>query len=547
MRRMRFLLSALAVFLLGGTSLPAGTPMKYYRLSAQQKDISGPDSWTEFRLRDTRDTVGGDWLGTDADPVALPVSGEIPVRTGIPIGFDFPFGDSLMRVFGLSGDGMVFLSTGNGDFKPCYGFDISYNASVVNVIQALPVFLQWGTPYSATVVSDDRTRIAYCSQEDTLTIRFENVLVCDKASTDAYRWSYDLIINSSGDVVLNPVSFEASLTESQFAMVFGLKGTTENGCVFAKDWSASAVSESKAGLNVAEFPGKGNQLAFSFPEPCQKPENVGASLQMTKLLEQSAQINLVLEGDYDGVLAFVADNGQVADKPQDGKVYAFSSWNPSLTDSIGNYPIRLCGTSTALSLGDLTSATTYYVYVFPYNDLCLEGPKYQEEGIVLPFTTPEPAPLVAGVEADKDRVAVSFADWQAEDEILIGVSRRNYGATDRIIDMDGKDFEAGDTIFYRQAPQFPQTGDGEQYIETAYAGTLRDARFEMGGLKEGTPYYFFIFGKRREMLPTPPNIRGPEAIRSVPCPMNTISLRNVFAGAMKVSCRPDGRARKRKG
>ena len=115
MKARKLLLYAIMGILSAGIC-PAATqiPVGGYHLSGDEPaPATRPeDGWTWFQLKtETTDTLNGDYLLTDQDPVALTGLGQ--EQPANPIGFDFPLAGRTMDHFGITGMCRVSLALYN--------------------------------------------------------------------------------------------------------------------------------------------------------------------------------------------------------------------------------------------------------------------------------------------------------------------------------------------------------------------------------------------------------------------------------------------------
>lgn len=157
------------------SGLRAQVPVSAYRYEVGAGTVPRPGSWTDFKLKPGLDTVSGKWLSLQDFPESVPVQGESKGVEACAIGFDFPFAGQSMAYFGLTGDGLIYFFP-EEEASVCYG-----ELSDINISYALCASprIQWYPYDNVSVAVDSQTRIGYHQAEDTLHIRFENLLVGD--------------------------------------------------------------------------------------------------------------------------------------------------------------------------------------------------------------------------------------------------------------------------------------------------------------------------------------------------------------------------------
>lgn len=504
----RKLLSYAIMGILSAGICPAATqiPVGGYHLSGEEPapTTRPEDGWTWFQLKqETADTLNGDYLLTDQDPVALTGTGsEQPAN---PIGFDFPFAGRSVDHFGITGNGYLFLSQGN-----------TLNASYKTYSNTIDSNLVWATPQlmlatgydrrnTCTVASDENTRIGYSTDETNglLFVGYENLLL--SANGQTYRWSYDIVLNQNGDIqvwfrdIETPGANPDESTWNTFGFTFVLKANSGESALYAADWETT-TSTRQTYLNV-DASTNGQTLTFTYPENCIRPAGVEASASFPLQLAEALEVELSLEGEYDGFIAFLADNNTVEERPEDGKTYATGqriAGNYRPGDSIGEFPVLLSGNNDfAFTSEDLKPASTYYIYIYPYNSLCAGGPLYMESPIILEANTLQAPPTASIAQMGETSATLSFEGLEADDEIVVGLARRDYGATDRLLDINGQVYQQGDTLFHDPSTEAAGSSynHGPYLIQTVHAGTVANNTLEMTNLKTATSYYAYIWSR----------------------------------------------------
>lgn len=476
-------------------SIPASatTPVTGYKLVRESAETSSEENWVEFKLSPGTDTLNGDWLRPEAEPEPLRTPApDLPRMEGLPIGFNFPFAGRDMSVFGLTGDGLLYLGT-ETEFSPSYYATPTDHSLIHDVIQASPFKIDGGYR-SPVVASDERTRISYRydAENQKLSIRFKDIRLSG-IGNDTCRWSYNLVLFANGDIAIDLIELDTMVATNSRAVAYlmcSLKGEHSEGYIMARDWNGQTSISSKAYLPVdGDNPEPGTRLRFTYPEPCTQPTGVEASITFRQLFPTSFFATLSLTGTYDGFIGFLADHASVEEKPVDGQTYAIRQ-SPEPADSIGGFPVLLSGTSTSLSVSGLQAGKTYHLYLYPYMNRCAGGPVYSGQAIVLPVTMPKAAPGIQSIHAGRNSITLAFAEPDPTQDILIGISRKDYAASNNSISLPEKEFQEGDTIFY----QATSIQTGAYLIETVYAGKMPQ-EYTIEDLLEGTPYYLYVWGR----------------------------------------------------
>ena len=505
----------MAMLLLGGASAQQ-VSVKGYHLTTEEPVLEArpAEGWTWFQIPEGKDTIFGtsdtvpnvenllwDYLLVDAAPEAL-APGKYQEKKGYAIGFDFPFAGKMMKCFGLTGNGALFL--GAEDTVTAFYMN-NLSARDSNVVWLMPRLMRSSNPNTSAdwkVEADAQTRIGYCSDaaNGCLWIAFENLLL--PANGEVYRWSYDVLLHEDGNIQVDfrdVETMEPTPTDRNryyFGFTLALKAHNGDNAVYASDWESDLSSTNRALAMSGAYTDA--TLTMLYPEPCERPEGVTASARLSLQLARELTVTLTVEGVYDGFVAFMADNDQVEAKPEDGKVYQMARGTYQAGDSIGDYLVRLSGsTEFSFTADGLEPATSYYVYVWAYNDRCLDAPKYAAEPEILEVATlaGPPAAVLAGQTGTT--ASLQLEGLASGEEVLVGIAMRDYQFADNLLDVDGKVWERGDTIYSN-----PSTGNigstynhGPYLVQVAYSGKVENGSLMLEGLEPATPYYLYIWNK----------------------------------------------------
>lgn len=505
------------MLLLGGASAQQVSVRGYHLTSGQEVSVSRPETgWTYFQIPEGKDTIYGtadtipgvenllwDYLYADADPEALTTA--YAQKPGNAIGFDFPFAGKTMKCFGITGNGALFL--GAEDTVTAW-YRTGFNMSDSNIVWLMPRLMNRGYPVTTqdwVVAADAQTRIGYHNDaaNGVLWIAFENLLL--PANGQVYRWSYDVLLHENGDIQVDFRDVETmeptpdDRNSDYFGFSFAIKAHNGESAVYAADWDADLAATNKA--LVMESAHADATLTAIYPQPCTAPEGVTAETGLSLQLATDLTVNLTLEGSYDGLVAILADNDQVTDRPEDGKTYVMDMGTFQKGDSIGDYLVRLSELENSFSATGLQAATAYYVYVWPYNDRCLDGPKYAREPLVLPVSTLAGPPAVHVEDVAENAAILNFEGLSESAEVVVGIARRDYGATNRVLDINEKDWGKGDTL-YHDSSAAGSTNRGPYLIEVAYSGRIENNSLTLEGLEASTPYYLYVWNKTGERVYT---------------------------------------------
>lgn len=105
------------------------------------------------------------------------------------------------------------------------------------------------------------------------------------------------------------------------------------------------------------------------PADCETPTEAPASLAFDTVENSSISGSFTAAGDADGYLVVMSENPTLGGIPSDETMYAAN-------DTLGNGTVLQTGSSTTFIATGLSPLTTYYFFIFAYNDECLNGPLY---------------------------------------------------------------------------------------------------------------------------------------------------------------------------
>lgn len=483
-------------------------------------ELTADNGWTLFQFNltetHTRDTLTKAYLTTGANPVDIAKSTAVSL---LPIGFDFPYGDTVMTHFGLTGNGLIYLGAKAADAGETAEVTRSmvYATSVKSLVEAIVVQPRCQNTTAATAhiepafVADAETKIAYYKgkhqEVDYLAIGIRNLWLEWKYGTTAKqaRYSGDVLLWADGRIMARVVGEASALpTENQASLLrlaYRLFGRNGEQMIYAADWQGTAnvmaANSSSVPVLTVSSDHLNTMLAFGKSAACTAPQGVAMELGIKYIY--ATDISAVLRqtaGDCDGWLALVADRAlTAAEAPQDGKTYTHGS----LPDSIGGFPLRIIGKDSVLKVSGLQSETTYYVYVFPYVERCSGARPVYAEPIVLNFKTIIGAPEVETAEVTGSSVTFRFPDLAADAKVLVGLSRRDYRQDADHCILEGISdketaYAIGDTLFKDLSETADKSGNKGPYaITTVHNGTLTDGQLTVGGLEAGMPYYFYFW------------------------------------------------------
>lgn len=512
----------LCLMLLGWTGLTQAQtyPIKAYGLVTNQTAPERPadgveNGWTYFKLpavaEGKKDTLTTLYLSSQADPVNLSSQQEVVLAESF--GFEFEFGGRKMTHFGLSARGVLYVGApaeGQTEVKRNINYVPHLNGST-DLIAALP---HGGSNARdvAQLAADKSTKIGYCKGSagtpavNYVMISFRDVLADFTAQTVPYsvRMSYDVILYEDGRVQLRPDQIDypaASAPVLYFA--YGLQGEQGDG-IYATNWQgASKASAQIAPMAVtADSNATATVLTYDLPPVCEKPADLAFDVAVSACYSTdfTAKLTKKAEGICDGWLVLVADRADMTEKPVDGKTYRAMK-GVIAGDSIGGFPVRLVGNAAVnLTVTGLEAEKTYYIYVYPYNDMCRQAPKYQAAPFVYALTMKKGAPAVETAETTGTSVTFNLSDLAAEARVLVGVAERDYRSTSTRYELpspgiSGREqaWTKGDTLFQDLSTKVSNNNHGPYVITVAYEGAVTDGKLKIEGLHPGKPYYFYFW------------------------------------------------------
>jgi endonuclease I len=270
--------------------------------------------------------------------------------------------------------------------------------------------------------------------------------------------------------ILNPPT-----TISKSLTLTGLSIATSTDYYLRWTYTGVGGSSNSQGIAIDNFSVTANGGPIS---PCAEPASVPTALTFNTFSITPTSI----PGSFTGVTAdkyivIRSTASTLTSSPVDGTVYALNS-------SLGGGTVISNGTSTSFVDNGLSQTTTYYYFVFAYNDAgCSGGPNY----IVTSFPTPNmatttavgpcvsPSPITTPLTLSPTNttIAGSFAANGASKYLVISsATMPPLGASpvNGIIYTVGQAFGNGNVIGYSTGTTFTATG-----------------------LTAATPYYFYVF------------------------------------------------------
>lgn len=239
-----------------------------------------------------------------------------------------------------------------------------------------------------------------------------------------------------------------------------------------------------------KFP-KGRHWTFSYPVPCEKP--VATDLKVTFEEVSATEFTYVVSSEekaFDGVMVvFSTEPLTEADEPEDGVVYQYDDdFGSGIVHNVGALPLRGC---TLDDWDDIAPSSTYYITVFPYNNLCTGGIKYGPgvEGVIhTPTTAPEALDITA---FDGKTFELGVTKNELDEDVAVVVTTRLGASSGGRCAMIGQ---------FGPVPEGVQEGDELETADGGFGGKViyvgsGDGKITYGDLSPNTIYHFAAFSK----------------------------------------------------
>ena len=415
---------------------------------------------------------------------------------GIPIGFDFIYGDKTVTTFGVSGSGFIILRGNEAfEFNPAkrhYVYtDESKNCDDV-VGLALPM----------NYYSDD-SKISYKTEGEegnrTLTIQYDNILV----STSGFRMSdtpgvcsFQYIFSEADNsikVVFNNWKFEEGDTGSNAR--FQLRGKYNEGpCVEpfeddnVTDWARATARVTFSSVPTITYGDgcgvvDGLTYTFTYPEqvvaPTAQPTNLQLSATPTSIIYA-----FDLAEDADTYLVVYTEGTEVPAAPQNGVYYEQGATIGAATVAyFGTYPEK----DYEREINGLTKSSDYTVYIYAANAFGKGGPAYLTDSPLSAFcsTTPECPAEVTISGSTLSTVSGTAVANEDDNEVLVVYTTKivhNFPmASSADYGTPNGDYNVGDTV--------EEGHDGK----VAYVGPAGD--FTIEGLADSSPVFVAVYSR----------------------------------------------------
>ncbi|MBS4044525.1 MAG: T9SS type A sorting domain-containing protein [Chitinophagaceae bacterium] len=216
--------------------------------------------------------------------------------------------------------------------------------------------------------------------------------------------------------------------------------------------------------------------------PCTTPSAQATNFNPTSILSTAVQFSFnhasPLPNNY---LVVMSNNSALSSLPINGTTY-------NLGDNLGDGNVIEITNNNAISVSNLTPATTYYFFIFAMNNSCTGGPLYyttnalQGSITTLSGNTPCASPSAQATQLQFSNITLTSitgnytAAFGTDEYLIIRTTSSNFTGTIN----NGTLYSGGQVL-----------GNGS--VVTRTAGTS----FIANNLNSGTKYYFFVFGLNR--------------------------------------------------
>lgn len=483
--------------------LQAGAPVKSYEISKQTgvsfHELSSPTTFTLSQ----GDDLSLKYLRQDGSHVEMEKYSywaDLTEVDGIEIGFDFPLGYKAMKYFGVTGSGTIFFSE-----TPKMGVMMDYQVESAD----LNGYVQFGilTDYSgedgvayeaAKTSVGENTTISYEVMDEALYITF-NQLKVDAEGTEGqgFEISFQYKFDASGEMSLIVDTLApADGIRSELVVAMGIVGDRSD-CVFLKDWEGTSISDisRKPYFNSSSHPSKGDCYTFGLPEPCVSLEGVEVtSWELGKVTENSieAGYNLAWTGSYPALFILSKEPVLEGDNaPVNGQIYnQYSTIGSSVAISLGTYN----GNQEYYRLfpdvfTGLEAGTDYYLHAYIYDDMCSNGPIYENPS-VKKVTTVMGHPSARVKTYGETSLTLEIDKARLSTGSLIAVGKKDISGYSSLSIENGKQFKAGDVVEFKNFTDSCELTILDPYTEET------DVLLE--NLDPSAPYHFYIWAVNKD-------------------------------------------------
>lgn len=412
---------------------------------------------------------------------------------GIPFGFSFPYAGENFTHFAISYNGYLMLggeTIGNiltGGLMGGHMGKFIFQRDVPNVFGCVDTNL---------VGMCDDSEVSYSIDAEGLTVQYKNWGVLQQGiGGEPAPVNMQIKLSKKGEITFVYDGWE-SIEEykSQYQEVasvpvqMALKAKVgEMLSMVSSDTEDNNFVDLEINKNDPETPAEmriysslpdGFTVTFSKPTTgCQAPTGITSATLDVEATSNAISVNYSQEGEADEYLILLATGAELTETPEDGVKYTEGQ-------ELGNAVVMSAGVATTAVIGELNPSTTYYVYVYPYNSYCANGPAYTSTWTAYKAVTTLPAaPLALKVTGETlTSLTLSVTQNEKQEKLIVVSSteldRSENRAEDPVVGPLSGPYQVGDEI----------TGGGT----VVYVGGSSD-EIVINNLEPSTPYYYAAY------------------------------------------------------
>ena len=207
---------------------------------------------------------------------------------------------------------------------------------------------------------------------------------------------------------------------------FSTSGLSSNTTYYFFVFSYNTTNCAGGPKYLTASPLSGSQ-ATPYP-PCGAPANSATSMVFSSVTSTSMTVSFTAAGSVDGYLVVRSTSSSLSSNPANGTTYVAGN-------TFGGGTVVSAGTSTSVNQSGLTASTTYYFYVFTYNNVnCSAGPVYKTTALTGSRAT-DPATL--SYYFGNLHSHSSYSDGNSDNTSKIPADDYNYAKTALCMDFLG--------------------------------------------------------------------------------------------------------------
>lgn len=424
---------------------------------------------------DLQGTTGTDLSGRIIDAEGNIEDGPAQNAEGFPIGFDFRYNGQRMRYFLIGSDLEVQLSptkyiSTEVHRNKGYWFTTTGIHDVIGMSPRQGVYGLEDTQISFWLEGEmDGYRV--------LCIEYKNIDFqttwsgvedyCGSKATIQYR-----LYEHDGNIEMKVKGFQPVDTGTYNFFRIGLLGLS-NDFVQMQSWDGNIVSSRDNTISYSpdSYPIDGQVYTFVAPEPCITPTSSGSNLELTSTSHQISGKFTVGNGDHYIVLATPEET--ISEHPANKTMY-------EVGDIIGNAEVIAIIDQGEFTGREGLSQGTYSVFIFAFNNLCMDGPLYSTDALfgTIALKPGKPTSL-ALANADKSSLTLKAEDCDIQ--MIIAMSE--------VQGIDEYDQFLSHGVFGEPVGIYQVGDEIEGGGKVVYVGRTNEA-INIYGLEAGKAYFF---------------------------------------------------------